>query len=641
MRHLFILAILIFSLLDRVSGQQQVTVMSRCGGTDIVTIPSIIDADQDGMDDRLEEKLLRQFMPKIIQFSDESCPGPALNGTGDTNLIACHIYPIPQQYTRSSSYDSILIHPVPVVAAHQLVPGLIWYYPKVKVNCAVLYGQDCGALGHTADVEGFNFSLRYTGPDTVAGWMYDTIMSHWMGDTIQTISHAGTLCQHIETRPMKSLYVSWGADSVYASPDKHGNYLTIGGCGSSFICNPGCGATQQIKHVKPVNLGEPGATMVADMGTLYAAYAGNDPWTTANFLSAQGGNAGAIRDKMILPLNSTFINGHPLTAAEICPLYRRCYGQPGYAYSAQSCAGVPYHFRSHTLLQSGVYRDTLADSHGCDSIIALTLTVWPRDTFAYTAAVCAGQSYVFHGSALSSSGIYHDTLTDRHGCDSIVRLALTVYPPAGSSYHDVSCGTGYLFGGSSLTSSGIYSDTLADAHGCDSVVVLTLVVDTPAIPIWSLAADTVLAHTHPIFLSVQPGGGTFSGSGVQGNVFFVDSVQPGSHPITYSYTDGYGCTTTSTHTIVVLGPAGLVEPGKASIALYPDPVQDRLFAESVGGSSGNISVSVYDMAGQVLSVPYKSNGGHVEVDCSALLPGIYMARFEMEGRVSIRRFIKQ
>ncbi|MBS1624050.1 MAG: T9SS type A sorting domain-containing protein [Bacteroidetes bacterium] len=640
MRNVYLTLAFAFCLIHRVYAQQQATVMGRCGGTEIVTIPSITDMDQDGMDDRLEQKLLMQFMPKIIQFSDESCPGPALDGTGDSNLIACHIYPIPQQYTRSSSYDSILVHPVALVPAHQLVPGLIWYYPKVKVNCAVLYGQDCGALGHTADVEGFNFSLKYTGPDTAAGWMYDTVMSHWMGDTIQTVSHAGTLCQQIETRPMRSLYVSWGADSVYASPDKHGNYLTIGGCGSSIICNPGCGATKQLKHVRPVNLGEPNAAMVADLGSIYAAYAGNDPWTTSNFLSAQGGNAGSIRDKMLLPLNSDFISGHVLTAAQICPLYTQCYGQPGSAYSDQTCAGVPYQFHNRVLTQSGRYSDTLSDSHGCDSVIVLTLHVLSKDTFSYVGATCAGSSFAFHGQQLTTGGTYRDTLTDQHGCDSIVRLDLTVYTATASSYQAVSCDTSYTFHGRVLTASGTYTDTLSDAHGCDSIVALHLTIDTVAQIVWSGSSDTVMAHTHPVLLAVSPGGGLFSGAGVSGNLFFVDSAGPGSHLLTYLYTDPYGCTATGYHTITVLSPAGITDIDLLSIELYPNPVSDILTAVSSCFAHDKVDVRFYDITGQQTTVPYVQTGESIRADCSALSRGAYLVRFESESGYSYKCFVK-
>lgn len=624
-----------------IKAQQQATVISRCGGSEIVTIPSIIDADLDGMGDRLEQLLLNRFMPKIIQFSDESCPGPALDGTGDSNLIVCHIYPVPQQYTRSSSYDSILIHPVALVPARGLVPGLIWYYPLVKVNCAILYGQDCGSLGHTADVEGFNFSLKYTGPDTLAGWMYDTTLTHWMADTIQTVSHAGTLCQQIETRQMKSLYIPYGADSVYASPDKHGNYLTIGGCGSSFICNPGCGNTKSFKHVRPVNLGEPNATLVADLGSVYAAYAGNDPWTTANFLNAQGGNAGAIRDKMILPLSSAFIHGHVLTAPEICPLYAKCFGPFVHTFTDHTCAGVPYQFHARSLIQSGTYRDTLSNINGCDSVVTLTLNVLPKDSHSYQEAVCNGSSYTFHGQQLTTSGIYSEMLTNMYGCDSTVILDLTVRNAVGVAYTAVACDTTYVFGGRVLSASGIYMDTLTDVHSCDSVVTLSLTIDSLGPPVWGAgSADTFMAHSHAILLTAQPTGGVYSGPGVNGNVFYIDSVSPGSHLLTYTYTDALGCSSSVTRTMVVVT-TGLNETETPTqIALYPNPVSEMLVAESASFVGCQLYLTVYDVTGQVLIVPYYHRGSLVNVDCKSLADGVYWAKFMINGQSVSKRFVK-
>lgn len=358
-----------------ISAQQNVVVVSRCGGTDTVIIPTIIDNDADGMDDALEQQLLNFFMPTVIQFDDESCPGPALNGTGDSNLIVCHIYPLPQQYTSSSSLDSVLTHPSAIVPKKGLSIGMIWYAPLIKVNTALLYGKDCGAAGHTADVEGFNFSLKYIGTDTVAGWMYDTDMQHWMGGTIQTVSHASTLCEHVETLPYKSALMPSGVDTVYASPDKHGNYLTISGCGSSFICNPGCGGIPSKKNVKNINIGEPNASLVSDLGYIYAAYTGNDPWGSSNFLSANSGNAGTIKAKMLLPLTSDFETGSALTSQiQICDIYSGCFstGSAGLVYT---CPGATFPFYGDTLNVAGTYYHTLTTTYGCDSLIALTLRI--------------------------------------------------------------------------------------------------------------------------------------------------------------------------------------------------------------------------------------------------------------------------
>ena len=58
------------------AAQQKAVIIDRCGGVDSITIPAIIDNDRDGMDDRLEQKLLNYFMPVIIQYDNENCPGP-------------------------------------------------------------------------------------------------------------------------------------------------------------------------------------------------------------------------------------------------------------------------------------------------------------------------------------------------------------------------------------------------------------------------------------------------------------------------------------------------------------------------------------------------------------------------------------
>ncbi len=337
----FLLFLPLFVCSFIVSAQQQVNVISRCGGMQSVTIPSILDTDLDGLDDRLEQKLLDHFMPVIIQFDNETCPGPALDGSGDSNLLVCHIYPLPGQYTMSAgSPDSLKVHPVAMVSDTGLVTGMIWYEPQIIVQCALLYGKDCGTLGHTSDVEGFYFSLKYTGPDTVAGWMYDTILTNWMGITIQSVSHANTICEQIETFPYKSAQFPNGVDTVYASPNKHGNYLTISKCGSSFICNPACNGVPSRKNVRILNPGEANASMINDLGMYYPAYAGEDPWSTSAFL---GGGAGTITHVTVRTLSPLFLHPQKLdTASQICDLYKRCYSCADsiYDYCIQSGAEV-------------------------------------------------------------------------------------------------------------------------------------------------------------------------------------------------------------------------------------------------------------------------------------------------------------
>jgi hypothetical protein len=94
---------------------------------------------------------------------------------------------------------------------------------------------------------------------------------------------------------------------------------------------------------------------------------------------------------------------------------------------AAVCEGQSYFFNNQNYFQAGVYYDTLATA-GCDSIIKLSLTVNPYkrgDTILQF--ICEGERYEFNNRSYTETGIYFDTLTTS-GCDSIIALQLTVYP---------------------------------------------------------------------------------------------------------------------------------------------------------------------------------------------------------------------
>lgn len=577
------------------------------------------------MDDVLEQKLVERFLPTFIQFDNESCPGPATDGTGDTNLVVCRIYPLPQQYTISSDLDSVLIHPMPLVPAAGLTLNLIWYQPLIIVNAALLYGKDCGLLGHTSDVEGFTYSLKYIGADSVAGWMYDTAMTNWMGGTIQTVSHAGTPCQHKETYPYKSLQFPNGKDTIYASPDKHGNYLTTSGCGSSFICNPGCGGVPSVKKTKAVNIGEPNASLVVDLGPYYAGYAGEDPWSTAKFLENQDGDAGTISSKMIKEQTSDFIQGQKITSqSQICEIYNGCYGPFAVSVSDYTCYATSYDFNGRTLTTSGTYRDTLSNIYGCDSAITLQLTVLPQFVTNLNETRCAGESYLFHSNNLTISGNYTDTLTGVSDCDSIVNLILTIRAYSGNTINASLCeGATYNFNGEELSETGVYTDTMPNVFGCDSIATLNLQIDTIPVVAWLFNTDTILDNSHAILLSgVQPQGGVFAGEGVYGNVFFPDSTAPGTHTITYTFVDSHGCMASISREIIMLA-TGLADLEEVSFRIYPNPASSLLTVE--GASTDMLKeIKVYNSVGQQQNVSIRLENAKAVIDVKNLSNGTYL-----------------
>lgn len=139
------------------------------------------------------------------------------------------------------------------------------------------------------------------------------------------------------------------------------------------------------------------------------------------------------------------------------------------------CAGESYAFGGQSYSTAGAYSDILTAANGCDSVLNLTLTVLPVFTSAVSDSICAGDTLVFLGNAYTNAGLYYDTLTATNGCDSIIALLLSVLPVSNTSISESICdGEVFEFGGQSLGQAGTYYDTLTAANGCDSIITLQL-----------------------------------------------------------------------------------------------------------------------------------------------------------------------
>jgi gliding motility-associated-like protein len=145
--------------------------------------------------------------------------------------------------------------------------------------------------------------------------------------------------------------------------------------------------------------------------------------------------------------------------------------------SQSICAGTSTVFGGQTISTAGTYMDTLTSASGCDSIITLTLSVTPIATTSISQTICGGSSIVFNGQTISTAGVYRDTLTNAAGCDSIVTLTLSLTPVSTTSISQSICiGSSVVFNGQTISTAGTYLDTLTGAAGCDSIVTLTLSV---------------------------------------------------------------------------------------------------------------------------------------------------------------------
>ncbi len=127
------------------------------------------------------------------------------------------------------------------------------------------------------------------------------------------------------------------------------------------------------------------------------------------------------------------------------------------------------------LTTAGTYLHSDSTTHGCDSLVNLTLTVMPTYEQQVSLETCDSLRWIDGRLYTADTAGVTDTLTTGFGCDSVVILRLMVHNSYYSVYTDTFCAsTPYYFRGMICTEGGLYSDTLQSIHNCDSVLAVEL-----------------------------------------------------------------------------------------------------------------------------------------------------------------------
>ena len=220
--------------------------------------------------------------------------------------------------------------------------------------------------------------------------------------------------------------------------------------------------------------------------------------------------AGAGVDTMVIGFDN--IGNHQVTTV-INPIGDTVYTYitVGSYHSSHStaliCSGGTYTWRGRELTTGGNYADTLSGMGGCDSVLVLHLNVVPPPVMTTFDTLCQGGTFSWRGRTLDSEGVYADTIQDADGCDSVVALKLSLRPYPEISVYDTFCtGTAYQWHDHTLATEGTYIDTVDGADGCDTIVTLELSsLITPQITL-TVEEDCNLKEYHIVSV-VVPGDG--------------------------------------------------------------------------------------------------------------------------------------
>ena len=163
------------------------------------------------------------------------------------------------------------------------------------------------------------------------------------------------------------------------------------------------------------------------------------------------------------------------------------------------CKGETFKVGTHFHFNTGVFHDTLINSKGCDSVVHTTLFV-SRDSIFQFIRLCDNSNYKIGKHIYTASGTYIDSFKNFLGCDSIVTTKLIISKDTLIQQSFKICkGNKIQVGSNSYVTSGVYIDSFKQISGCDSIIKTNLIVysDTSIFQKFNICkGDSIKVGTH-------------------------------------------------------------------------------------------------------------------------------------------------
>lgn len=223
---------------------------------------------------------------------------------------------------------------------------------------------------------------------------------------------------------------------------------------------------------------------------------------------------------------------------------------------------------------SGTYTVIIPNAAGCDSVITLELEVREASSSQLNVLSCSAYTWDQTGLTYFATGTYYDTVPNAAGCDSIIALNLTIGSNSGTDYQQACNSFTWIDGVtySSSTTAPIW--TLTNSSGCDSLVTLHLTIYT--LPIADITQNGAL-------LSATASGFTYQW--VDCNTGFTPIVGANSQQFEATENGSYACVISSPYcsdTSICLTVSGLSVgeiPG-GEMMIFPNPTSGTFTVHS-------------------------------------------------------------
>jgi hypothetical protein len=170
-------------------------------------------------------------------------------------------------------------------------------------------------------------------------------------------------------------------------------------------------------------------------------------------------------------------------------------------------------------------------------------------------------------------------------------------------------------------SSGVYYVTGTGSNGCqnmDSITVNLFDVDPVS---YNETTTTVMEGSGPFNVTPgSPSGGVYSGPGIIGTSFHPTLTGPGSFYVSYSFTDGNGCTNSDSSLIEVVDLNSITVHSLQEPWISPNPASEWL---TIHGLTARTAISIIDVSGRVL-LSTVSETNEATLTIQGLTSGMYL-----------------
>ncbi|MBL4733879.1 MAG: T9SS type A sorting domain-containing protein, partial [Flavobacteriales bacterium] len=264
-------------------------------------------------------------------------------------------------------------------------------------------------------------------------------------------------------------------------------------------------------------------------------------------------------------------------------------------------------------------------------------------------AICENDSVLIFGNYQVLSGVYHDSLFSVNGCDSVLAKTLIVNPTSSITTPDETIceGDSIIVFGIYRKTAGTYYDSLITLNSCDSVISTMLTVD-PLPNVGFMGLDTDYCIDDVLFTDTligSPPGGTFAGPGIVGNVFDPNLPGLGTFTITYTYTDGNGCTNSTSQDVTVNNCTDIeIIKGVDVLKIYPNPSTDWFTLEVNMQKTDILSIGLYSTNDQQMyskEIDGVTGNYKQQIDLGGYAKGVYYIKIVTDHYFLVEKVIIQ